>query len=131
VFAKGVLAMELPKLFEPFIQQSPVPVMARGILEYALPAEQIDALFREHAVRQREDRLLFSTTIEVLALAVAGSRKSVNASYESLREKVQVSVISLYNKLQGTELAVSQALVRQSAQRLAQDAAGGRGTRPE
>lgn len=110
--------MDLPKVFEPFIQHSPVPVMARGILEYALPAEQIDALFREHAVRQHEDRLLFSTTVEVLALAVAGSRKSVNASYESLREKVQVSVISLYNKLKGTELAVSQALVRHTAQRL-------------
>lgn len=110
--------MNLPKVFEPFVEQSPVSVMARGILEYALPAATLDALFREHSVRQYEDQLLFSTVVEVLALAVAGSRKSVHASYESLREKVRVSVISLYNKLKGTELAVSQALVRETARRL-------------
>jgi IS4 transposase len=110
--------MVLPSIFAPFVEQSPVSVMARGILEYALPPEQLDALFREHSVHQYEDQLLFSTVVEVLALAVAGSRKSVHASYESLREKVQVSVTSLYNKLKGTELAVSQALVRQTAQRL-------------
>lgn len=111
--------MDFPKVFASFIEQSPAAVMARGILEYALPAERIDALFQKHAVRQYEDQLLFSTVVEVLSLAVAGSRRSVNASYQSLREKTQVSVISLYNKLKGTELTVSQALVRETAQRLA------------
>lgn len=111
--------MELPGVFAPFVEESPVSVMGRAILEYALPPEQIDALFAEHAVRQYEDQLLFSTVVEVLALAVAGSRKSVHASYESRREKVRVSVTSLYNKLKGTELTVSQALVRCVAQRLA------------
>lgn len=110
--------MDLPKLFEPFVKESPVSVMARGILEFALPAERIDELFREHAVTQYEDRLLFSTAVEILSLVVAGSRKSVNASYQHLREKTQVSVISLYNKLQGTEPVVSQALVRETARRL-------------
>jgi hypothetical protein len=111
--------MELPGVFAPFVEESPVSVMGRAILEYALPPEEIDALFSEHAVRQYEDQLLFSTVVEVLALAVAGARKSVHASYESRREKVQVSVTSLYNKLKGTELAVSQALVRCVAERLA------------
>jgi IS4 transposase len=110
--------MDFPKVFEAFVQQSPVPVMARGILEYALPPARIDELFRKHSVRQYEDELLFSTVFEILSLAVAGSRRSVNASYQSLREKTQVSVISLYNKLKGTELLVSQALVRETARRL-------------
>jgi hypothetical protein len=108
----------LPRIFEPFVEQSPVSVMARALLEYSLPPGELDALFVEHSVRQYEDQLLFSTVVEVLSLAVAGTRKSVNASYETLREKVQVSVTSLYNKLKGTELAVSQALVRHVAQRL-------------
>lgn len=111
--------MLLPRIFGPFVEQSPASVMARAILEYALPPDELDALFDQHAVRQYEDQLLFSTVVEVLSLAVAGTRKSVNASYEALREKVQVSVTSLYNKLQGTELSVSQALVRHTAQRLA------------
>ena len=57
--------------------------------------------------------------VKVLSLAVGGVRKSVNASYESLKEEVGVSVTSLYNKLLGTELAVSQALVRETAERAA------------
>ena len=111
--------MLLPRIFSAFMEQSPVSVMGRAILEFALPPEKLDELFAEHSVRQYEDQLLFSTVVEVLALAVAGARKSVNASYETLREKVQVSVTSLYNKLKGTELAVSQALVRHMAQQLA------------
>ncbi|HZZ71063.1 MAG TPA: IS4 family transposase, partial [Pirellulales bacterium] len=92
--------------------------MMRGILTYALPASRIDALFREHAQQQYEDELLFSTGVEILGLAVHGVRKSVNAAYAASCDAIQVSVTSLYNKLQGTEPAVCQALVREVAQRL-------------
>ena len=87
--------MLLPRIFGPFVEQSPASIMGRAILEYALPPEEVDQLFGQHSVRQYEDQLLFSTVVEVLSLAVAGTRKSVNASYETLREKVQVSVTSL------------------------------------
>jgi IS4 transposase len=111
--------MELPKIFEPFIEQSPVPVMARAILAHAFPPTALDALFVEHAVAQYQDELLFSTLFEIAALTVAGTRKSVNASYHSLRERVPVSVTAVYDKLRGTETQVSRALVRDSAARLA------------
>jgi hypothetical protein len=93
--------------------------MMRGILEYAFPPEALDELFRQHAVAQYEDELLFSTTVNTLALAVTGIRPSVNEAYLACQEKFTVSVNSLYNKLKGVETQVSQAVVRQSATRLA------------
>jgi IS4 transposase len=111
--------MSLGKVFDRFARYSPVTVMMRGILEFAFPPDALDELFREHAVQQYEDELLFSTTVNTLGLAVAGIRPSVNDAYQACQEEFTVSVNSLYNKLKGTEPQVSQALVRQSAQRLA------------
>lgn len=110
--------MLLGKVFERFASFSPVSVMMRGILTHALPARRIDELFREHASRQYEDELLFSTCVNILGLAVSGSRRSVNAAYRASRDEIEVSVTSLYNKLKGTEAGVSQALARESAVRL-------------
>jgi len=110
--------MILGKVFDRFARYSPVTVMMRGILEYSFPPEALDELFRENAVEQYEDELLFSTTVNTLALAVTGVRKSVNSAYEASKDEFTVSVNSLYNKLRGVETQVSQALVRQSASRL-------------
>ena len=110
--------MALARVFEAFVKESPVTVMLRGILEYALPPQRIDELFREHARSQYQDELLFSTVVGVLSLPVAGVRKSVNAAYQALKDRIEVSVTSLYNKLQGTEVQVSRALVCETAARL-------------
>lgn len=110
--------MAVSQILERFVQQAPVPVMLRGILEYTLPDERIDELFRCTAQRQCEKELLFSTVVETLGLAVCGVRKSVNAAYQARRDRFTVSVISLYSKLQKTEPAVGQALVREAAARL-------------
>jgi len=110
--------MLLSKVFERFVTKSPVTVMLRGTLEYAFPPECIDALFRTHAVKQYEDQLLFSSVVDVLSLAVMGNRKSVSTAYESAKERLNVSLASMYAKLQGVETQVSQALVRESASRL-------------
>ena len=110
--------MCLGKVFDRFARYSPVTVMMRGILEYTFPPEALDELFRQHAIDQYEDELLFSTTVNTLGLAVAGVRRSVNDAYLACEDEFQVSVNSLYNKLKGVESQVSQALVRESAQRL-------------
>lgn len=106
------------RVFEHFIDKSPVSVMLRGTLEYAFPPGCVDELFRTNAVDQYEDDLLFSTAVDVLALAVTGTRKSVNAAYLASKEQVKVSVTSLYAKLKGVEPQVSQSLVRECAARL-------------
>lgn len=111
--------MLLNKVFDRFARYSPVTVMMRGILEFALPPSRLDELFREHAEQQYEDELLFSTVVQTLALAVNGVRKSVNAAYQASQEDFSVSVTALYDKLQGIETQVSQALIRETAARLA------------
>lgn len=111
--------MVLGKVFERFVQESPVTVMFRGALEYVLPASRIDALFRQEAQSQREDRLLFSTVVDLLGLAVTGQRRSVHAAYRAAAQTLPVSVKSLYNKLNGSEPQVARSLVRESAARLA------------
>lgn len=110
--------MALGKVFERFAKKSPVSVMLRGTLEYAFPPDRLDELFREHAVEQYEDELLFSSVVSVLGLAVMGNRKSVHSAYLSVQEEFDVSVAALYDKLKGVETQVSQALVRESAGRL-------------
>jgi IS4 transposase len=111
--------MLLGKVFDRFARHSPVTVMMRGILEFAFPPADLDELFREQAVEQYEDELLFSTTVSTLGLVVAGIRPSVNDAYRACKDEFNVSVNSLYNKLKGVETHVSQSLVRQSAKRLA------------
>ena len=111
--------MILGKVFDRFARYSPVTVMMRGLLEYVFPPSRLDELFREHAVAQYEDELLFSTVVHTLALAVNGVRSSVHTAYLASQEQFSVSVRSLYGKLQGVEPQVSRALVRESNERLA------------
>jgi hypothetical protein len=48
-----------PAAFKPFIQQRPVGVMARAVVERFFEPEHLDALFRRTAVKQYERELLF------------------------------------------------------------------------
>lgn len=101
-----------------FCKESPVTVMLRGTLENAFSAEKLDQLFRNHASEQREGELLFSTVVDLMGLAVANVRPSVNAAYQHRKEQMKVSVTSVYNKLNGIETQVSRAMVRQTAAHL-------------
>ena len=56
------------EVLDRFVQESPVSVMVRATLEHTLTAEFLDPLFREHAVRQRESTLLFSTIVDLMTL---------------------------------------------------------------
>jgi hypothetical protein len=107
--------MVFDRIFEPFIAASPVSVMFRGTLENVLSAERLDRLFADTAKRQYLHELAFSTCVELLGLVVTQIRPSVNAAYRARRERIGVSVQSLYQKLSGIESAVSEALVKDTA----------------
>jgi hypothetical protein len=51
--------MMLPKIFEKFVNGSPVSVMLQGVMEHALPAKEIDQLFTDTAEQQNTRELLF------------------------------------------------------------------------
>jgi IS4 transposase len=115
VFVRKESTMVFDRIFEPFIEASPVSVMFRGTLENVLSAARLDRLFSDTAKRQYLHELTFSTCVELLGLVVTQIRPSINAAYRTRRERLGVSVQSLYQKLAGIEPAVSEALVKETA----------------
>jgi IS4 transposase len=111
--------MLLGPVFERFAQESPVSVMARGAVEYALSAPALDELFARCAQRQYTRALLFSSVVDLMALVVCGIRKSVHAAYQATAPEVATSLTAVYHKLSGIEPALSAELVRHTAGRLA------------
>jgi len=111
--------MLLDKVFEPFIKEKPICLMARGVLQRILDPQHIDQLFARTAQRQYTHELLFSALVDLMTRVVLGQEPSVHAAYRQLEDQLPVSDQSVYNKLQHVELAVSAALVRDSALRVA------------
>jgi Transposase DDE domain len=111
--------MLLDKVFEPFIKETPICVMARGVLQRILDPHHIDQLFTQTAQRQYTNELMFSSLVDLMSRVVLGQEPSVHAAYRKLEDQLPVSDQSVYNKLQHVELPVSAALVRDSALRVA------------
>jgi IS4 transposase len=109
-----------PAAFLPFIEQRPIGVMARAIVERFFEPEHLDALFRETAVGQYERNLLFSSVVDLMQAVVLGAEPSVFAAFRKRRHKLPVTDDSIYNKLKGMEAGVSEALVRDTARRAAE-----------
>ncbi len=107
--------MILNTLFERFVQESPVAVMVRGLLEHVLTPASVDALFEQHAENQYTRELLFSQVVDLMGQVVCGIYPSANAAYQKQRELFSVSRTAVYNKLNGIEPPVSAALTRQTA----------------
>ncbi len=105
-------------VLERFERHAPASVMARLALEQALPAGWVDEVFEQHRQRQYARELLFSTVVEVMTLVSLGLRPSLHAAARAM-PALPVSLASLYDKVNHTEPAVLEALVRGSAERLA------------
>lgn len=104
-------------VFERFLEEAPMCVMARATMENMFAANVVNDLFRAHSQLQDERELLFSAIVNVMSLVVMGAHPSVHAASQRRREEIGVSVKSLYNKLNGVEPEVSRALVRHSVDR--------------
>lgn len=110
--------MLLGNIFERFANGSPLTVMLRGTLEYALRPELLDQLFVETARRQYTHKLLFSTLVDLTSLVVCRVHRSHHAAYQADPAQVGASLRALYDKLDHTEPAVSAALVHHIGERL-------------
>src|SRR5690348_3746586 len=98
--------MLLNKVFEPFIKEKPICVMARATLQRILDPQQLDQLFARTAERQYTHELLFSSLVDLLSRVVFGQEPAVYAAYRKLEDQLPVSDQSVYNKLQHVELRV-------------------------
>jgi hypothetical protein len=105
----------LGKVFERFVEKSPISVMVRGTLERVLGADQLHAWFERTAQKQYTRTLLFATVYDVLSQVVFRIKASVRAAYRDCEDEVGASLIAVYNKLNGLETHTSAELVRYSA----------------
>lgn len=105
-------------IFSKFVEESPVTVMVRGIMERIFEPTALNELFETYAVKQYTRELLFSNVVSLMSLVVSGIHPSVSAAYKALEKTMKVSRPALYGKLNGMELGISQALVRYSASNL-------------
>ncbi|MGB5156583.1 MAG: transposase [Desulfobacterales bacterium] len=99
-------------IFERFVNETPVSVMARATMERVLNPQQLDEWFDKTAQEQYTRDLLFSSIFELTSQVVLGSRPSIHAAYQSSDGNIGVSITSVYNKLNGIEPNISAELVR-------------------
>ncbi len=98
------------EVFERFIQNRPVAVMVRVLLENFLNADKLDRWFNTVRQSQYTKDILFSSIVGLMLNVVCNIRPSVHSAYR--HSEIQASVVALYAKLQHMELTTSQALVR-------------------
>ncbi len=110
--------MLLETVFDRFVEESPLSVMTRALLENALQPGPIDEMFQRTAEVQYEDKLLFSTVVDMMGLVVCGFYDSPRAAYLARRDQFPVALTNVYEKLNGVELPVMRQLVRDNAARL-------------
>lgn len=111
--------MLLSAKFQAFIEQSPVSVMMRGLVERIFHPKRLDQVFAEHAVLGYTRDLPFHTVAEVLSEVVFTITPTVGAALQARGDTLPVSRKAFYNKLNHLEPVVGAALVRESAQQLA------------
>src|SRR5271166_1861240 len=83
-----------------------------------LPVKTLDTLFRQQAQRQYTREVLFSSVVDLLSLVVCGKHPTIHAAYRAQRERLPVSLTSVYDKLAGIETDVSAELVRHTSRQL-------------
>ena len=111
--------MSLGKVFELFVEQRPICVMARGVLEHLFNAARIDELCARTAEMQYTRALLFSSVVDLMGQVVLGVQPSVHAAYQAQADQLGVSDQAVYDKLNHVELRVSAELVRDAARQAA------------
>lgn len=110
----------LGEVFTAFVEESPVSVMMRALMERIFRPERLDEIFETHAKVQYTRELLFSTLVNLLSLVVCGIQPSVSAAYKAKAAEINVNRSAVYQKLNGVETQVSAALLRETAAELGQ-----------
>jgi IS4 transposase len=98
------------EVFERFIQNRPIAVMVRVLLESFLNADQLDRWFDTVRQSQYTKDILFSSIVGLMLNVVCNIRPSVHSAYR--HSEMEASVVALYGKLQNLEPTTSQGLVR-------------------
>lgn len=106
--------------FKRLVQKAPEAVMVRIVLEHALEAGAVNQVFENSRDDQYTRKLLFSSIVDLMGLVVCRVSRSVNAAFRLYRDRFDVSLKSIYNKLNATDPSVCGALFGHSAARMKQ-----------
>jgi len=104
--------------YKRLVQEAPEAVMVRTVLEHALEAEAVDEVFEDCRDDQYTRTLLFSSLVELMTSVVCRVRRSVSAAFKAQREKLGVSLKSVYNKLNASDPSVCEGLFRHAAEKM-------------
>jgi IS4 transposase len=104
--------------YKRLVQESPEAVMVRAVLEHSLEPGAINEVFEECRDDQYTRTLLFSSLVELMVLVVCRIRRSVSAAYKLHKHKLDVSLKSVYNKLNASDPSVCEGLFRHAASRM-------------
>ncbi len=69
------------------IEQSPVTVILRALMEVVLAESKLDDLFEESAQTGYTRELLFSTLVKMMTQVVCSVRQSMGAVYKAMSEQ--------------------------------------------
>ena len=106
-------------MFDQFCEKSPVTVMTRVAMEYALAPSWVNDLFERTAESQYTRNLTLSTLVDLMAPVVCGIHQSLRSSYIKSTAEIGASISAVYDKLARLETGVSETLVHESSERLA------------
>ena len=113
------------RLFEKFTKKCPFAVMTRVLCE-SFFSQHLDDVFEESREHQYENQLKFSAMALAVADVTLNFCDNLNQAYTSHREKLGVAISSFYDKVRCVRPALSEAVVRDSAEKTIalQDALG-------
>jgi len=106
------------KLLDSFLKKCPFAVLTQAAVRGVIVGE-LDDIFEEHRQQQYERTLTFSATATAVADVVLRFAENFRQAYATHKENLRVSLTSFYNKINATELAISEAIAARSAQRAA------------
>jgi IS4 transposase len=104
----------MDEILQKFIKKAPIAVMVQATAARAIGGSVLDDIFERHSNDQYTRDLTFSALTRLMTQVVFCTYPSVHSAYRENSE-IPVSITSVYNKLNGLETAVSQALVAETA----------------
>jgi hypothetical protein len=123
--------MVLPAILDPFAKGAAPAVMTRIALDWMIEATSIDPILDEVAQGQYSREFLLGHFVEVMADVACGFRPSPRAAFLKRQFDQIASLSAFYRKLGRMELAVTTAIVRETAGRAFHLITAAGGLRPE
>ena len=109
----------MDEILQRFMDKTPIAVMVHATIVRTIGDSVLDGIFERNADSQYTRTLTFSTISRLMTQVVFRTYPSVHAAYKK-SDDIPVSIASVYNKLNGLETGIGQAVVTETAASLGQ-----------